>query len=162
MKIAEFFRRRSFAVPSLRPVLWFIVILGLTAPKALWAADPLTGAPLPKTAAVILSPRSAVSQLPSMDTLLPKTTVGFVSATNSVRLTEQWNKTQLGKLMAAPVMIPFEEDFRAQMQVQWSALADRLGIHLRLARSVYGRGFLGVVGTAAGHGGHQPAFGCHR
>ena len=42
-----------------------------------------------------------------MDTLLPKTTVGFVSATNSIRLTEQWNKTQLGKLMADPVMKPF-------------------------------------------------------
>jgi hypothetical protein len=71
-----------------------------------------------------------------MDRLLPKTTVGFVSATNAIRLTEQWNKTQLGKLMAEPVMKPFQEDFRAQMQSQWSALADRLGIHLDDLRGV--------------------------
>jgi len=67
---------------------------------------------------------------PSMDTLLPKTTVGFISATNSIRLAEQWNKTQLGKLMADPVMKPFQEDLRAQLQSQWSGLAERLGIHL--------------------------------
>ena len=93
-------------MPSLRPVLWFVVICGLMVPQGLSAAAP------------------------SMDTLLPKTTVGFVSATNSIRLTEQWNKTQLGKLMADPVMKPFEEDLRAQLQAQWSTLADRLGIHL--------------------------------
>ena len=75
MEIAEFSRRRSFAVPSLRPVLWFVFPFGLMVPRGFSAA------------------------VPSMDTLLPKTTVGFVSATNSIRLTEQWNKTQLGKLM---------------------------------------------------------------
>ena len=90
-----------------------------------------------------------------MDTLLPKTTVGFVSATNAIRLTEQWNKTQLGKLMADPVMKPFEEDLRAQMQAQWSD-AGRSAGHppRRFARSVHGRGFLGPAwnrrpGTAA-------------
>jgi hypothetical protein len=93
-------------VPSLRPMLLFIVVYGLTVPRGLSAAAP------------------------AMDTLLPKTTVGFVSATNSIRLAEQWNKTQLGKLMTDPVMKPFEEDFRAQLQAQWSTLADRLGIHL--------------------------------
>jgi hypothetical protein len=65
-----------------------------------------------------------------MDTLLPDTTVGFVSATNSVHLLEEWNKTQLGKLLSAPVMKPFEEDLRAQLQAKWSSLADRLGTHL--------------------------------
>ena len=85
-----------------------------------------------------------------MDTLLPKTTVGFVSATNSVRLTEQWNKTQLGKLMADPVMKPFEEDLRAQLQAQWSTLADRLGIHLDDLRGVStGEASLALSGTAS-------------
>jgi hypothetical protein len=65
-----------------------------------------------------------------MDTLLPDTTVGFVSIMNSPRLQEQWNKTQLGKLMTQAEMKPFEADFKAQMQAQWSALTDRLGIHL--------------------------------
>jgi hypothetical protein len=71
-----------------------------------------------------------------MDTLLPKTTVGLVSATNAVRLTEQWNTTQLGKLIAGPVMKPFQDDFRAQMQAQWSSLGERLGIHLDDLRGV--------------------------
>ncbi|MGA2256900.1 MAG: hypothetical protein ABSG53_19790 [Thermoguttaceae bacterium] len=99
-------------MPSLRPVLWFVVTFGLMVPKGLSAA------------------------VPSMDMLLPKTTVGFVSATNSIRLTEQWNKTQLGKLMTNPVMKPFEEDLRTQLQSQWSGLADRLGIHLDDLRGV--------------------------
>ena len=93
-------------MPSLRPALWFIVFFGLAVPKGLSAAAP------------------------SIDTLQPKTTVGFVSVTNSIRLTEQWNKTQLGKFLADPVMKPFEDDLRAQMQAQWSSLSDRLGIHL--------------------------------
>jgi hypothetical protein len=89
-----------------------MVVFGLMVSQGLWAA------------------------LPSMDTLLPRTAVGFVSATNSIGLTQQWNKTQIGKLMADPVMKPFEEDFRSQMQSQWSAIADRLGIHLDDLRGV--------------------------
>ncbi len=95
--------------------------------------------------------------------LLPKTTVGFVSATNSIRLTEQWNKTQLGKLMTDPVMKPFAEDLQAQLQAQWSALADRLGIHLDDLQGVAtGEASLSALGTATGHRGHQPALGCYR
>ena len=89
---------------SFRPVLWFIV-------------------------SSLLVPASLSAAVPSMDTLLPRSTVGFVSATNTVSLNEQWKKTPLGKLMAEPVMKPFEEDFRAQMQAQWTTLAERLGIH---------------------------------
>jgi len=83
-----------------------------------------------------LVPQRVSAAVLSMDTLLPKTTVGFVTATNSIRLVEQWNKTQLGKLMADPVMKPFEGDLRAQLQSQWSGLADRLGIHLDDMRGV--------------------------
>jgi hypothetical protein len=71
-----------------------------------------------------------------MDALLPDSTVGFVSATNSVRLTEQWNKTQLGKLMTEPAMKPFEEDLRAQLQAKWSVVADRLGTRFGDLRGV--------------------------
>ncbi len=136
MKTAEF-SRKDFAVPSLRPAaLWFIVICGLVISKGISAADPSIDSVPPKKTAAIPPPRSAVPVPPSMDTLLPKTTVGFVSATNSIRLTEQWNKTQLSKLMADPVMKPFADDFRLQMQSQWSVLADRLGIHLDDLRGV--------------------------
>ncbi len=99
-------------MPILRPALWFVVICGLMLPKGLSAAAP------------------------PMDTLLPNTTVGFVSATNAIRLTEQWNKTQLGKLIGDPVMKPFADDLREQLKSQSTALADRLGIHLDDLRGV--------------------------
>ena len=120
---------------SLRPALWFTVFCGLIVPQGLWAADPATDTLPPKTNVVVL-PTANASRPPSMDTLLPKTTVGFVTATNFVRLTEQWNETQVGKLMADPVMKPFKEDLRAQMQERWSSLVDRLGIHLDDLRGV--------------------------
>jgi hypothetical protein len=100
------FWRRSTAVRNLRPILRPIVLFGLMVSHSLWAA------------------------VPSMDTLLPKTTMGFVSVTNAVRLNGQWNETQLGKLLTDPVMKPFETDLQTQLQAQWSGLADRLGIHL--------------------------------
>ena len=93
-------------------MLWFMVVCGVIAPHRLWAVAP------------------------PMDTLLPKTTVGFVSATNAIHLTEQWNKTPLGKLLAEPAMKPFEEDLRTQMQSQWSTITDRLGIRLDDLRGV--------------------------
>jgi hypothetical protein len=65
-----------------------------------------------------------------MDYLLPKTTVGFISALNYPNLTQQWNKTQLGNLMKKSEMKPFEEDLHEQMQAQWTAVSDRLGIQL--------------------------------
>jgi len=99
-------------VPSLRPLSFFVLIFAVMVPAALMAAAP------------------------PMDRLLPKTTVGFISVTNAVHLREQWNTTQLGKLMTEPAMKPFEEDLRAQLQSQWSGLADRLGIHLDDMRGV--------------------------
>jgi hypothetical protein len=71
-----------------------------------------------------------------MDVLLPKTTVGFISALNFPNLTTQWNKTQLGNLMKKTEMKPFEEDLHEQLQSQWNAIADRLGIQLDDLRGV--------------------------
>jgi hypothetical protein len=71
-----------------------------------------------------------------MDLLFPQNTVGFISALNFPNLTQQWNKTQLGNLMKKDEMKPFEEDFRAQLQNQWSAVADRLGVQLDDLRGV--------------------------
>jgi len=82
-------------------------------------------------AAVLLlaQPARAEGACPA-DTLLPKTTVGYLSATNYDNLSEHWNKTPLGKLLADPVMEPFETDLREQIRTQWAGVADRLGIHL--------------------------------
>ena len=96
----------------LRNVFWCLVMSGLVVPSSLSAGAP------------------------SLDVLLPKTTVGFISALNFPRLSQQWNKTQLGNLMKKTEMKPFEEDLHEQMQSNWSAVADRLGIQLDDLRGV--------------------------
>ena len=45
-------------------------------------------------------------------------------------------KTQIGNLMKKAEMKPFEEDLHEQMQSNWSAVADRLGIQLDDLRGV--------------------------
>src|SRR5258708_4949558 len=84
----------------------------------------------------LVVPSSLSAAAPSLDVLLPKTTVGFISALNFPRLSQQWNKTQLGNLMKKAEMKPFEEDLHAQMQSQWTVVADRLGIQLDDLRGV--------------------------
>ncbi len=112
----------------LRPVLLCLVWSGLVIPQTVSAAA-----------------------APSIDTLLPKSAVGFVSATNFPRLAEQWNKTQIGKLMQQPVMKPFAEDLHTQLQTEWSELADRLGIHLDDLRDIpTGESSLALIQTTSG------------
>ena len=62
--------------------------------------------------------------------LLPATTVGFASIEDLDQLAEHWNQTQVGKLMADPVMKPFAEDLRRQFKQRWSRFDDRLGLTL--------------------------------
>ena len=66
----------------------------------------------------------------SSDTLLPNTTVGMVSVPSPDSLNEHWKTTQLGKLLANPVMQPFKKDVRQQSQRRWAEFGDRLGITL--------------------------------
>jgi len=70
--------------------------------------------------------------------LLPATTKGFFSVTNLSDLSAHWNKTQLGQLMEDPVMRPFSEDLRRQMQGRWSGLRDKLGLTLEDLEGVPG------------------------
>lgn len=60
--------------------------------------------------------------------LLPQKTVGFVVVSNVEELADRWKKTQLGQLMADPVMEPFAKDLREQVEDQWSGVRDRLGL----------------------------------
>jgi hypothetical protein len=72
------------------------------------------------------------------ETLLPNTTQGFFAITNVDLLSEQWNKTQLGHLMADPVMEPFTKDIRRQFEDRWSSIHDRLGLTLEEMKGVPG------------------------
>ncbi len=74
--------------------------------------------------------------VPPAEYLFPETTRGFLSAPNAKRLTEQFNKTQLGKLFKDPVMKPFTEDLRRQFDERWSDVRERLGMSLDDLRGV--------------------------
>lgn len=87
---------------------------------------------------------SAQAGRPSED-LLPDTTVGFAAITNVDDLAASWKKTQLGQLMADPVMEPFTEDLGRQFEQRWSGVHERLGLTLEDLRGVPG----GEVGLAS-------------
>jgi len=70
--------------------------------------------------------------------LLPNTTQGFFAVSSVEKLNEHWNKTQLGHLMADPVMEPFTKDVRRQFEDRWSGVHERLGLTLKDMEGVPG------------------------
>ena len=70
------------------------------------------------------------------DRLLPRTTAGAVLVTNVEQLDQQWDKTQLGQLMAQPAMKPFAKDLRRQLQGRFARLRARLGLSIDDLRGV--------------------------
>ncbi len=72
--------------------------------------------------------------------LLPNTTKGVVLVRDAKNLSETWQKTQLGQLMADPVMKPFTEDLRRQFSERFGQVNDRLGLKLDDLRGVPGGG----------------------
>lgn len=98
-------------------------------------------------------PAPAHASRPS-ETLLPNTTQGFIAIANVDTLGEHWNKTQLGHLMADPVMEPFTTNIRRQFEDRWSSIHERFGITLEDMRGVPGgEAAMGLIapqpGTAA-------------
>jgi hypothetical protein len=85
------------------------------------------------------------------ETLMPGTTQGFVAISNMDTLSEHWNKTQLGHLMADPVMAPFSKDLRRQLDARWSNIHERLGLSLDDMKGLPGRDVcIGLVAPAPG------------
>ena len=62
------------------------------------------------------------------ESLLPVTTKGFVSIPSMDQLRMQWNRTQLGQLAQDPVMKPFADDLRDQIQEKLGQAAFRVGL----------------------------------
>lgn len=88
---------------------------------------------------------SAISALPTSleaavpaDQLLPKETKGIVLIPDLDRLESQFDKTQLGQLMADPVMKPFADDLKQQLRDKWSKNNERLGLSWDDIREVPG------------------------
>ncbi len=85
--------------------------------------------------ATAASTLSAGAGQPS-ETLLPATTKGFVSVTDTQQLSEHWNNSQLGKLIQDPVMKPFADDLRRQFEDRRTSLRKKLGLTLEDLKGV--------------------------
>jgi hypothetical protein len=85
------------------------------------------------------------------ETLLPDTTQGFFAISNVDVLNQHWDKTQLGHLMADPVMEPFKRDIRRQFEDRWSNIHERLGLTLDDMRNAPGGDVaIGLILLASG------------
>jgi hypothetical protein len=80
---------------------------------------------------------SASAVQPS-ERLLPPTTKGYISVPDVDLLREHFNQTQLGELAQNPLMRPFFEDFRAQLEAKLSRTDIRLSITIEDLEDVYG------------------------
>ncbi len=88
-------------------------------------------------ACVLAATQSALAVRPS-ETLLPRTTKGYLSIPDGEELKARWNETQLGELMNDPVMQPFIEDLQDQIKAKLSKTGIRLGITWDDLQGLYG------------------------
>lgn len=65
---------------------------------------------------------------PPSDTLLPKTTKGYVSIANPEQFNKRWDKTQLGQLSNDEIMQAFVTDFRRQLNEEFGSVKRKLGL----------------------------------
>lgn len=89
--------------------------------------------------------------LGAAENLLPDTTRGFFSVTHVEVLRQHWEKTQLGQLVKDPVMKPFVEDLRRQLDERWTRLHERLGLTIDDLQEVPG-GEVAVAAIQPGQG----------
>ncbi len=75
----------------------------------------------------LVSAASAFAGPPS-DTLLPRTTKGYLSVAHPKEFDDRWNKTQLGLMFNDDVMKAFVEDFKKQTREDFGAIEKKLGI----------------------------------
>ncbi len=79
------------------------------------------------TALLCLAATNAWAVVPA-ERLLPANTTGFLSIPDVERLTTDFEKTQIGQLLADPVMKPFAEDLKRQLKEKWEKQYEPLGI----------------------------------
>lgn len=75
-----------------------------------------------------LSSASAIGASLNSEQVFPETTKGFLSVPDVNAFRDNWNKTQYGQLLQDPLMKPFAEDLRKQIQAKWLKTHERLGI----------------------------------
>jgi hypothetical protein len=85
---------------------------------------------------LVVAARSLAVQ-PS-ERLLPATTKGFISTHDVDEVRKKFNETQLGELVADPIMKPFIEDFKQQIGQKLERAGKKLGIKWDDMEGVYG------------------------
>ena len=78
---------------------------------------------------------TAVAAIPS-DQVFPPATKGYLSVPNLDTLEAEFNKTQWGQMVADPVMKPFAEDLKQQLQQNWTRNHQNLGLTWHDMRAV--------------------------
>ncbi len=94
-------------------------------------------------ALVLITPAAPARGARPVENLLPAATKGLTAVPDMPALTEKWNATQWGQLVADPIMKPFREDLRKQIDARMTGSV-RLGLKLEDFRGVAG----GEVGVA--------------
>src|SRR5262245_46952269 len=78
--------------------------------------------------AALLLGISQAEAVPPSDTLLPKTTKGFLSVLKPAEFDERWQKTQFGQLYNDDLMQPFVEQLRKQFREKYDEIEKKLGV----------------------------------
>ncbi len=81
----------------------------------------------PAVTFVLLLVSSAAAGPPS-DTLLPRSTKGYISVAHPKDFDDRWNKTQLGQMFNDDLMKAFVEDFHKQIREDFGAIEKKLGL----------------------------------
>src|SRR5438874_1334292 len=77
---------------------------------------------------VLMMASTAAAAGPPSDTLLPRSTKGYVSVARPKEFDDRWNKTQIGQMFNDDVMKAFVDDFHKQMRDDFGSIEKRLGI----------------------------------
>ncbi len=93
----------------------------------------------------------AAAAVPAAETLYPNSTKAFFSVADTPQLTANWEKTQLHQLFEDPVMKPFTEDLRKQLEDKWLSNHQKIGLSIDDLRGIASGELSGaLVGTAGG------------
>lgn len=88
--------------------------------------------------AMLLNVSSTAFAVQPADRLAPATTKGFLSVDDMDELRARFNQTQLGELMNDPVMKPFTDDLKQQLENKLTQAGMRIGLTVQDLEGVYG------------------------
>lgn len=88
-------------------------------------------------AGILTLAQQQIEAAPKAATVLPQTTKSYVSIPDYDQASANFDETQIGKLMADPVMKPFTDDLKAQIKQKLIAGGVKLGITLEDLKDVY-------------------------